>query len=104
MAKKQTTRASGSDAPAEGGDNTQKGFKADQLRALVERIERLDEEKQALHDDQKEVYAEAKGLGFDTATLRVVIRRRKRDANAQAEQDALLDLYLHALGMVAEPF
>ncbi len=75
-------------------------FAKDQLRSLVERIERLEEEKQALADDIKEVYAEAKGNGFDTTTLRQVVRLRKQDVNERQEREALLDLYMHALGMV----
>jgi uncharacterized protein (UPF0335 family) len=75
------------------------GLAKDQLKSIVERIERLEEEKQALADDIKEVYAEAKANGFDTRTLRQVIRLRKQDATERDEQEALLDLYLHALGM-----
>lgn len=72
----------------------------DQLKAIVERIERLEEEKAALAGDIKDVYAEAKANGFDTATLRHVIALRKRDASERQEADALLDLYLNALGML----
>lgn len=75
------------------------GFAQDQLRAFVERIERLDEERQTIADDIREVYAEAKANGFDTKTLRRVIRLRKQDSAERQEQEALLDLYLHALGM-----
>jgi uncharacterized protein (UPF0335 family) len=75
-------------------------FAKDQLRTIVERIERLEEEKQALADDIKEVYAEAKGNGFDAKVLRTVVRLRKQDSSERAEQEALLDLYMHALGMV----
>lgn len=75
-------------------------FASDQLRSIVERIERLEEEKQSLVDDVKEVYAEAKANGFDVATLRQVVRLRKKDAAERMEAEALLDLYLHALGMV----
>jgi uncharacterized protein (UPF0335 family) len=75
-------------------------FAVDQLRSIVERIERLEEEKAALSEDIKEVYAEAKGNGFDTKTLRTVVRLRKQDSSERAEQEALLDLYLNALGMV----
>jgi uncharacterized protein (UPF0335 family) len=75
------------------------GIAQDQLRSIVERIERLEEEKRALGDDIKEVYAEAKANGFDVKTLRQVIRLRKQDTSERAEQEALLDLYLHALGM-----
>ena len=74
-------------------------FAKDQLKTIVERIERLEEEKQALADDIKEVYAEAKANGFDTKTLRTVVRLRKQDAAERAEQETLLDLYMHALGM-----
>lgn len=73
---------------------------ADQLRSIVERIERLEEEKQALSEDIKEVYAEAKANGYDTKTLRTVVRLRKQDKNERAEQEALLDLYMSALGMI----
>lgn len=75
----------------------------DQLRAFVERIERLEEEKQSIADDIKEVYAEAKGNGFDTKVLRQVIRLRKMDRAERLEQEALLELYLNALGMGAAP-
>jgi uncharacterized protein (UPF0335 family) len=75
-------------------------FAKDQLRSIIERIERLEEEKQALADDIKEVYAEAKANGFDTKTLRTVVKLRKEDANERQERESLLDLYMHALGMV----
>ncbi|MBI1260930.1 MAG: DUF2312 domain-containing protein [Rhizobiales bacterium] len=75
------------------------GIAHDQLRSVVERIERLEEEKAALANDIKEVYAEAKGNGFDTKILRTVIRLRKQDKAERQEQEAILDLYLHALGM-----
>ena len=71
----------------------------DQLRAFVERIERMEEEKKAIADDIKEIYAEAKGNGFDTKVLRQVIRIRKQDRAERLEQEAILDLYLAALGM-----
>jgi uncharacterized protein (UPF0335 family) len=73
----------------------------DQLRAFIERIERMEEEKKAISDDIKEIYGEAKGNGFDTKILRQVIRIRKQDANERLEQEALLDLYMQALGMYA---
>jgi uncharacterized protein (UPF0335 family) len=75
------------------------GIARDQLRSIIERIERLEEEKQAIADDIKEVYAEAKGNGYDTKTLRAVVRIRKQDTAERQEQEALLDLYLAALGM-----
>ena len=74
----------------------------DQLKTIVERIERLEEEKQALASDIKDVYAEAKANGFDTKTLRTVVRLRKQDRAEREEQEALLDLYLHALGMAPD--
>jgi uncharacterized protein (UPF0335 family) len=74
----------------------------DQLKSIVERIERLEEEKQALADDIKEVYGEAKGNGFDTKTLRAVIKLRKQDTAERQEAEALLDLYMQALGMLSE--
>ena len=70
-----------------------------QLRSFVERIERLEEDKKAIADDIKDVYAEAKGNGFDTKVLRKVVSLRKQDQNDRQEQEAILDLYLSALGM-----
>jgi uncharacterized protein (UPF0335 family) len=71
----------------------------DQLRTIVARIERLEEEKAALATDLREVYAEAKGNGFDVKALRAVIRIRKQHADKRKEEAAVLDTYLHALGM-----
>ena len=78
------------------------GLAKDQLRSIVERIERLEEEKDALSEGIKEVYAEAKGNGFDTKILRQVVRLRKQDKAERAEQAALLNLYMEALGMLAD--
>jgi uncharacterized protein (UPF0335 family) len=75
----------------------------DQLRAFVERIERMEEEKQAIADDIKEIYAEAKGNGFDIKVLRRIVAIRKQDHAERLEQEALLDLYMAALGMQAAP-
>ena len=75
----------------------------DQLRAFIERIERLEEEKAAIAGDIKEVYAEAKGNGFDTKVLRKIVSIRKQDHNERMEQEALLELYMSALGMAAAP-
>jgi uncharacterized protein (UPF0335 family) len=75
------------------------GIHADRLRQIVARIERLEEEKAALAADIREVYAEAKGAGFDTKILRQVIRLRKLDRADLQEQEALLDTYRRALGM-----
>ena len=75
------------------------GFAAGQLRSLIERIERLEEEKAALTSDIREVYAEAKGTGFDTKIMRQVVRMRKLDKADRQEMEAVLDLYMSALGM-----
>ncbi|HEY2446847.1 MAG TPA: GapR family DNA-binding domain-containing protein [Rhizomicrobium sp.] len=76
-----------------------KGFAKDQLKSLVERVERLEEEKAALTADIREVYSEAKGQGFDTKIMRQVVRLRRLDRADRQEQEAILDLYLGALGM-----
>jgi uncharacterized protein (UPF0335 family) len=73
------------------------GVAGDQLRAIVERIEAIEEDIKALNEDKKEIYAEAKGNGFDTKVLREVIRLRKQDQDERDEQQSLLELYLHAL-------
>ena len=79
------------------------GVAAGQLKSLVERIERLEEEKKGIADDIRDVYAEAKGNGFDTKIMRRVISLRKKDTAERQEEEAILDLYLHALGMASEP-
>ena len=76
-----------------------KSFAKDQLQSLVERVERLEEEKAALTADIREVYSEAKGQGFDTKIMRQVVRLRRLDRADRQEQEAILDLYLGALGM-----
>jgi len=72
---------------------------AGQLKAFIERIERLEEEKKNIADDIKDVYAEAKGNGFDTKVLRKIVSLRKQDQNERKEQEEILSLYLQALGM-----
>ena len=72
---------------------------AGQLRALIERIERLEEEKKTIADDIKDIYAEAKGNGFDTKAIRTIIRLRKKDQAEREEEETILDLYMAALGM-----
>jgi len=69
-----------------------------QLKSIIERIERLEEDKAAVANDLKEVYAEAKGNGFDTKILRKVVRLRKQDKAKRQEEEALIDLYLSAIG------
>ena len=78
------------------------GIAGAQLRSFIERIERLEEEKKTIADDIRDVFAEAKGNGFDTKVMRQVIRLRKKDAAERQEEEAILDLYLHALGMAPE--
>jgi uncharacterized protein (UPF0335 family) len=75
-------------------------FAKDQLKAIVERIERLEEEKKTISDDIRDVYAEAKGNGFDVKALRTIVRLRKQDANERAEQETILETYMQALGML----
>jgi len=72
---------------------------AGQLRAFIERIERLEEEEKTIKDDKKEVYAEAKGSGFDTKAIRTIINLRKKDQAERQEEEAILDLYKAALGL-----
>jgi uncharacterized protein (UPF0335 family) len=74
------------------------GTAQSQLKSIIERIERLEEDKAAVSADLKEVYAEAKGTGFDVKILRKVVRYRKQDRAKQQEEEALLDLYLSAIG------
>lgn len=73
---------------------------AGQLRAFVERIERLEEDKKAIADDIKEVFAEMKGTGFDTKAVRTIVRLRKKDQAERQEEETILELYMNALGMV----
>jgi uncharacterized protein (UPF0335 family) len=74
----------------------------EQLKSVVERIERLEEEKKAIADDIRDVYAEAKANGFDTKVLRQVVSLRKKDLTERQEEEAVRDLYLVALGMLPE--
>ena len=76
------------------------GIAGDRLKSFIERIERLEEERKTLSDDIKEVYAEAKGTGFDTKIMRQLIRLRKMDKDDLDEQETLLDVYKRALGML----
>ena len=72
---------------------------ADELRLLIERIERLEEEKKAIADDVKDVYGEAKARGYDTKTMRAIVRLRRMETHVRQEADALLDTYKAALGL-----
>ncbi len=73
---------------------------AEQLRLFIERIERMEEDKKGIADDIKDVYAEAKGTGFDTKTMRAIIKLRKMEKEARQEAEALLDTYKTALGLL----
>src|SRR5271169_527482 len=75
-------------------------FAKDQLKAIIERIERLEEEKKATTDDIRDVYAEAKGNGFDAKALRTIVRLLKQDTDERREERAVLETYMHALGML----
>jgi uncharacterized protein (UPF0335 family) len=75
-------------------------FAKDQLKSIVERVERLHEERKAIADDIKDVFAEAKGNGFDVPAIKQVIRLRAEDKDERAEREAILDTYLQALGML----
>jgi uncharacterized protein (UPF0335 family) len=79
------------------------GVAGDQLRAFVERIEHVDEEIKALTEDKKDIYAEAKGQGFDVKILREVIRIRKKDQKERDEEESLLDVYLQAMATAPSP-
>lgn len=87
------------DPPKIGHNSGPAGFAAGELKTFVERIERLEEEKSAIADDIKDVYAEAKGTGFDVKVLRELIRIRRQDKAEREEREAVLDLYMQALGM-----
>lgn len=78
------------------------GVTAEQLRAYIERVERLEAEKAEIAAHVREVFAEAKANGFDVKVIRQVLKLRAMDASDRAEQESLLDLYLHALGMAWE--
>ena len=75
-------------------------FAKDHLRAFVERIERLEEEKKVISDDVRDVYAEAKANGFDVKALRTIVRLRKQDVDERKEHDAIVETYMLALGML----
>lgn len=71
----------------------------EKIKAIIERVERLEDEKKGIADDIKDIYSEAKGNGFDVKALRTIVRMRKQDADERAEQEAILEAYMHALGM-----
>ena len=75
-------------------------FAKDQLKSIIERIERLEEEKKTISDDIRDVYAESKGNGFDVKALRTIVRLRKQDVNERREEETILETYMQALGML----
>jgi len=75
-------------------------FSKDQLKALIERIERLEDEKATIASDIRDVYSEAKGNGYDVKALRTIVRMRKQDANERQEAETILETYMHAMGMI----
>jgi uncharacterized protein (UPF0335 family) len=75
-------------------------FAKDQLKSIIERIERLEEEKKTISDDIRDVYAESKGNGFDVKALRAIVRLRKQDPQERQEQETILETYMQALGML----
>ena len=87
-------------AVKEDAEQTAHRFAKDQLKAFVERVERLEEEKKAISDDIRDVYAEAKGNGYDVKALRTIVSLRKLDTDVRREQQAVLETYMHALGML----
>jgi uncharacterized protein (UPF0335 family) len=78
------------------------GIAGERLKSFIERVERLEEEKRALTEDIKEVYAEAKGVGFDVKIMRQIVKIRKMDQDDLDEQETLLDVYKRALGMIPD--
>lgn len=86
-------------AAAKTGENDVGGVAGARLKSIVERIERLEEEKSAIGNDIKDIYTEAKGTGFDPKTIRKLVRMRKMDANKLAEEDSLLEVYRAAIGL-----
>lgn len=87
--------------PRNEADGVGDAVEGDQLKSIVERIERLAEEKATIADDIKEVYAEAKGNGYDPKIIRKVVALRRRDLHERKEEEALIDLYLQAVGETA---
>ena len=84
-----------------GGDSTvSTSFAQGQLKALIERVERLEDDKKAVSEDIRDVYVEAKANGFDTKVMKLIVKMRKKDRHEREEEEAILDLYLAALGML----
>ena len=94
-------RTKKTEEPKANGSNAG-GLASDHLRSFIDRIERLETEKKGIADDIKDVYSEAKANGFDNPTIRALIKLRKQKPSEREEKQALLDLYMHALGMTGE--
>lgn len=88
--------------PAEKGHNRAGGIAVEQLKSIIGRVEKLEEEKAGISADIRDVFAEAKGNGFDTVALRTIIKMRKMDTSEREERETVLDTYLHALGMLPD--
>lgn len=99
MRRTKAATSDGEPRPNEEVSETAQTIAAGQLRAFIERVERLEEEKKTIADDIKDVYAEMKGTGFDTKAVRTLIALRRQDAAERAEREAILDTYKAALGM-----
>jgi uncharacterized protein (UPF0335 family) len=84
---------------SEGANMAATKFAKDQLKSIVERVERLEEEKKTISDDIRDVYAEAKGNGYNVKAIRAIVRIRKQDADERAEFETILETYMHALGI-----
>ncbi|UPJ55434.1 DUF2312 domain-containing protein [Bradyrhizobium sp. 192] len=82
------------------GDGPATQFAKDQLKSIIERIERLEGEKKAITDDINDVYSESKGNGYDVKALKTIVKMRKQDPNERAEAETILETYLRALGML----
>jgi uncharacterized protein (UPF0335 family) len=96
-------KENGMSETAEIGHNTgtsDRKLAKDQIRSIIERVERLEEEKKVISDDIKDVFTEAKGNGYDVKALRTIVRMRKMDASDRQEQEAVLETYMHAMGMI----
>jgi uncharacterized protein (UPF0335 family) len=87
-------------ATAAATEETAHRFAKDQLRAFIERVERLEEEKKTISDDIRDVYAEAKAVGYEVKALRTIVRLRKQDADERKEYETVLETYMNALGML----
>lgn len=84
------------------GHNSGMAMAKDQIKSIIERIERLEEERAATASDIRDIYAEAKGNGFDVKAMRAIVRLRKQDPNERREHEEILETYMHALGMLAD--